>query len=216
MKVTLEQNDRQFLHELHRMGSGTVQEICAMLGVTATAVRQRLVRLQGVDLVSRDLVRAGRGRPHHVYRVTDAGLKQLGENYTDLAMILWREMKNIEETDVRQRVVNRVRDALVQRYGQVVQGETLNERVGQLQAALAERGFDVEVDQRDNLPILRENNCPYPELAGADASICELEQQVFQRVLGVAVKLTRCCRDGDNCCEFEPSEQQTDLVDAIN
>ncbi len=206
MKVSLEQNDRQFLQELHRMGSGTIQDICAAIGVTATAVRQRLNRLQGFDLVVRTVERTGRGRPHHVYQVTDAGLKQLGDNYSDLAMILWREMRNIEDLDVRERVVNGVRDAMVRRYAGVVHSGSLGERVGQLQDALVERGFDVEVDDSGGLPILREVNCPYPELANADSMICELEQEVFERVLGSQVTLTQCCLDGHTCCEFQAQE----------
>lgn len=205
-RVVLEPSDRQFLDQLHRIGPGTVQEICAAEGITATAVRQRLTRLQNLELVSREMARTGRGRPHYVYQVTELGLRQLGENYSDLALILWREMKGIEERDVRERIVNRIRDAFVHRYGRVVHAESLEQRILQLQTALSDRGFDVEVDQSGPLPILRENNCPYQELANSDPSICELEQDIFQRVLGAEVHLTECCLDGHYCCEFRAGE----------
>ena len=208
MKATLDPNDRQFLDRLRRFGSATVQDLCDDLGVTATAVRQRLTRLQGLNLVSREVVRTGRGRPHHTYRVTAAGLYELGDNYADLAMILWQEVRNIEEQDIRQRVVNRVKDSLVSRYETVVQGNSLNERIEQLTAVLTERGFDVEVDADGPLPILRENNCPYLELASVDPGICELEQSVFEQVLGTELTLTQCCLDGHHCCEFRAVEQQ--------
>lgn len=202
MKIALEQHDREFLDQLHRLGTGTVHEICAEIGVTATAIRQRLNRLQSLDLVAREMVRMGRGRPHYVYRVTETGLRLLGENYSDLAMILWRSMMGIEEPGLRREVVSRVRQALVERYGKVVQAESLRDRVRQLQGTLVERGFDVEVDQTGGLPILRENNCPYQELASSDSSICELEQEVFAEVLGTNVELTECRLDGHHCCEF--------------
>ena len=38
MKMVLEQSDGEFLNELHRIGPKTVQDICAAIGVTATAV----------------------------------------------------------------------------------------------------------------------------------------------------------------------------------
>src|SRR3954452_24671283 len=95
MKIAIEPGDRTFLERLHQLGGGTIQDICADLGVTATAVRQRLVRVQETTLVARSLVRTARGRPHHTYRVTDAALRALGDNYADLAMILWRELRNI-------------------------------------------------------------------------------------------------------------------------
>lgn len=149
------------------------------------------------------MVRSGRGRPHFVYQVSESGLNQLGENYSDLALILWQEMQSIEEPVLRQRVVRRVRDSMVQRYGRSDHSRSMPERLRQLQASLVSRGFDVEIDTSGELPILRENSCPYQELASADAGICELEQEVFGDVLGTKVTLTKCCRDGHHCCEFQ-------------
>src|SRR5580700_7422319 len=209
MKAVVEHSDRQFLERLHQLGGGTVQEICADLGVTATAVRQRLLRLQASNMVARELVRAGRGRPHHVYRVTQAALCELGDNYAELAQILWRELRNIEEPSIRERLVSRVEDALVEQFGKVAARAPLSDRMSQLTSALRERGFQVEMDQSGPLPILRENSCPYYELASEDPAICELEQAVFRRVLGADVKLTQCCLDGHHCCEFQAVESET-------
>ncbi len=203
MKTAIENSDRQFLDQLHRLGSGTISEICGSVGVTATAVRQRLVRLQGTGFVSRVLVRSGRGRPHFVYQVSESGLKQLGENYNDLALILWQEMQSIEEPVLRERVVRRVRESMVRRYGSTDRSWSLSDRMQQLQVSLTDRGFDVEIDMSGDLPILRENSCPYSELASADAGICGLEQEVFEEVLGTKITLTKCCRDGHHCCEFQ-------------
>lgn len=206
MRTAIDHNDRQFLERLHRLGEGSVQDLCEELGVTATAVRQRLVRLQGAGLVNRRTEHAGRGRPHHVYSVTQGALQQLGDNYSELASILWHEMTSIEEPEVRERVVGRIRDAFIRRYGEVVTADSLPRRMEQLKDALVAHGFDVEVDDSRELPVLRENSCPYHELAQADSLICELEQQVFQQVLGAPVNLTECCLDGHNCCEFQTGE----------
>lgn len=200
----MEVDDTQFLQQLQQSREGTIQELCETAGVTATAVRQRLARLQGQGLVARETVRSGRGRPHHSYRVTDAGRRQLGDNYSDLALLLWDELQGIEEPVVRQRIVGRIRDAFVRRYGVSLAGDTLTERMGALQSRLQERGFRVEIGEQDSMPVLRETNCPYHELAQRDAGICELEQQVFEEVLGTPLKLVSCCRDGSGCCEFHP------------
>ena len=170
MKTVLEQSDTEFLNELHRMGPQTVQDICSAIGVTATAVRQRLSRLQASGFVMRELVRASRGRPYHVYRVTEKGLRQLGDNYGDLALILWREIRNIPDPEVRRSITSRVRDALVARLGQFGDGQ-LGERLKRLGDSLRDRGYDVEIGRAGALPILRENNCPYQELAEEDREI---------------------------------------------
>jgi len=208
MKTVLEQSDGQFLNELHRIGPKTVPDICLAIGVTATAVRQRLSRLQGKGYVARELVRTGRGRPHYVYRVSDKGLRQLGDNYGDLALILWREVRNIPDPEIRRTITSRVRDALVSRLGRFGEG-VLHDRMRRLGDSLLSRGYDVEVGSTGTLPILRENNCPYQELAEEDRDICGLEREVFQQALGTEVRLTHCCLDGHHCCEFEAVELQT-------
>jgi predicted ArsR family transcriptional regulator len=202
MRNVLEHSDGEFLNELHRLGPRTVQEICEAVGVTPTAIRQRLNRLQGSNFVVRELVRSGRGRPHYVYKVSEKGLRQLGENYGDLALILWRELHRIPDDEIRRDVTSRVRDALVARLGRFHDGPVA-ERLMRVSEVLLEHGYDVELGENGPLPILRENNCPYQELAEEDRGICELEQDVLGRVLGADVRLTQCCLDGHHCCEFQ-------------
>ncbi len=210
MRVVLESNDRDFLVRLQRLGQGTIQQLCEDLGVTATAVRQRLMRLQSLGMVTREVVRAGRGRPRHIYCVTESGIRELGDNYSELATVLWFELSSIDDREVRAQVFHRIQNALVARYGSNVQGESLQDRIEQLCDALVDRGFDVEVDVSGDLPILRENNCPYLELASSHPEICELERSVFKRILGVDVSLEQCCLDGHHCCEFHAESGSDD------
>lgn len=202
MRVSIDRSDQDFLEQLHRMCGGSVQEICDLIGVTATAVRQRLTRLEARGLVVREAVKAGRGRPRHVYRVSDAGLRQLGENYRDLALVLWRTLHQIEDESVRTSMMVSIRDEFVRRYGRVAPEGKLNDRVQQLQEELVNQGYDFEVDHGGELPVLRETSCPYQDLASTDTSICEMETDVFRRILNADVSLSQCCLDGHPHCEF--------------
>ena len=206
MRVTIDKNDQKFLEQLHRLCGGTIQEICDDVGVTATAVRQRLTRLEGQGLVAREVVRAGRGRPHHVYRVSDAGLRHLGENYRDLALILWRAIHQIEDESSKRSVLGVIQDEFVRRFGRVDSEGPIGDRVRQLTSELESQGYDVGYSVDGTLPILREHNCPYQDLAAADPSICEMEADVFSRILNAEVELTQCCMDGHSHCEFHVKE----------
>lgn len=206
MRQAIDPSDQKFLEQLHRMCGGTIQEICESAGVTATAVRQRLARLEAQNLVAREAVKAGRGRPHHVYRVSDAGLRCLGENYRDLALILWRALHQIPDESFRSQIRDQVRDELVRRYGRVATDGRLVDRVRQLQEELVSHGYDVEFEGQGALPVLRERSCPYQDLAASDPTICEMETEVFSRILNARVALTQCCLDGHGHCEFHVSE----------
>lgn len=199
--------DRGLLEEIGRREEVGIQQLVDAMGVTANAVRQRLNRLMADGLVRRRPVRQDRGRPFHLYSLTERAEQLLGNNYTDLAISLWGEIKQIKDPAVRRTLTRRVCDALVERFGADVRGETLDRRLEGVKRVFADRGIDVEIDRRGPLPILRENDCPYPDLAATDRSICALEKQVLARVLRSGVKLSRCRLDGHDCCEFEAREK---------
>jgi predicted ArsR family transcriptional regulator len=218
MHTQLESPDIRFLRRLHRLGPSSVQQLCDVMGVTATAVRQRISPLQSAGFIDRETIRAERGRPYHVYRVTSEGVRQLGDDYGELAHILWRELRDIEDSEIRHRLLGRVRQSLVERYrfeaktDQEGKAESLFDRFEHLREVLAREGFEVDVETQDgaagSLPVLREHYCPYHDLAAEDRSMCELEQAVFGEVLGVPLTLSRCCQDGDSYCEFEPAIEE--------
>lgn len=203
MKTAIQSRDREFMETLRSVGPATVQQLCEQMDVTATAVRQRLTRLEAVGMVSKITEKSGRGRPSHSYKVTESGQRQLGDNYGELARILWQQIVTIEDAAVREQLFGQIRQALATKYGHNVSADApLSSRVDQLRGQLVAEGFSVEADLSGELPILRENNCPYLDLAKEDSQICELEHAVFEQVLGTEVTLTQRCVDGHNCCEF--------------
>ncbi len=215
MSSHLDSQDRDCLDRLRRSNGESVHDLCIDFGVTPTAIRQRLSRLLQQRLVTREAVRLeGRGRPRHVYHVTDRGLKELGNNYGDLARILWSEVNQIDDARARQQVIEGVRRALINHYSSQVGDGPVANRFVRLAEVLTEGGYDVELDERDGLPVLREKNCPFPELATCDPDICNLEQDVFSEVIGTPLELTSCWRDGESCCEFEsrPEQLPADVV----
>lgn len=206
----IDEGDEAVLLHLQREGHATIPSLCEATRVTATAVRQRLKRLQSLGFVHRVAVRTERGRPHHAYQLTPAGVHALGDNYGELAQLLWDEVQLIDEPEIRTRVMGRIELQLATRYASRVTGRTVAERMQELRVVLQERGFRVEVADQAGLPVLREQHCPYHELATTDAQVCQMEQRVFEQVLGTPLVLAKSCRDGHGCCEFQLAETPLD------
>ncbi|MCA9267342.1 MAG: MarR family transcriptional regulator, partial [Planctomycetales bacterium] len=101
-------SDATLLDLLRRRDGMTVHELAELMGVTATAVRQRLNRLLGQRLVERKIHRVGRGRPSHQYSLSDAGRRKSGANFADLAIALWQEIRQIEDPEVRRGLLTRI------------------------------------------------------------------------------------------------------------
>jgi len=189
---------------LHQSAGVDVQSLCELLGVTRTAVRQRISRLESAGLIVSDLQGQSRGRPRNIYRVTAEGLHALGENYRQLAVVLWEAITGFEDEDVRIRLLARVRDVLAERFRrQLGSCENLDDRLDLLASEMKSSGFNVESDHQGGLRILRETSCPFPLLAEVDDAICQVERQVLEQVLGAPVEVRSHCRDGHGCCEFQ-------------
>ncbi|MBL4883086.1 MAG: helix-turn-helix transcriptional regulator [Planctomycetaceae bacterium] len=206
MDDSIVDSDRQFLADLNQIGSATVPQLCEQEGVTATAIRQRLLRLQAAGLVSRQSVRATRGRPHHEYQLTDEGQRVLGNNYAELASLLWDQLNLISDEQVKKKMLAGLRDTLVKRYGASVKEGNIADRLRDLKHSLVDQGFNIEIEQEGALLTLTEQNCPYHDLASKDHTICDLEHEVFEKILGVSLNLSQRCVDGHNCCRFEVAE----------
>jgi predicted ArsR family transcriptional regulator len=213
----LDPRDRDVLSHLHRSGGADVQAICDLLGVTRTAVRQRISRLESTGLIVSELQNQSRGRPRHVYRVTPEGLHSLGENYRQLAVVLWQAISQFQDASVRQVLLQRVQDGLAEQFRRSFSpADSVVRRVDLLAQEMRASGFPVQSEVLNGLPILRETCCPFPLLAEMDDGICDLERQVLQQALGAPVEFRSRCRDGHGCCEFQVLQSSESFVEDCN
>lgn len=197
----------------------SVADLASRLGVTATAVRQRLARLIEEGLVVRaDIApatasdaaadsdgRRRRGRPAHAYMLTEPGRRSAGDNFRDLALVLWREIRSVREPAIRQGLIARIGAAMAGMYRDSVAGQTRPQRLDSVASLLRGRQIACAVEPpttRDALPVLASYTCPYPDLAEQDRGICAAERLMLQELVGTSVELSSCRLDGDACCRF--------------
>jgi predicted ArsR family transcriptional regulator len=200
-----ETSDKGMLDFMRREGAVTISSLVEEMGVTATAVRQRLQRLMAEGLIERRAERKIRGRPNHRYSLTEKGERSAGTNFADMAIVLWEEVKSVPDLEVRRGLLKRIADRLVERYRGKVSGDTLGERMTSLSRLMGERDVPFEVGSTGDLPVLTALACPYPELAKLDRSVCTMEKLMLSEVLGESMRLSECRLDGATCCTFTPS-----------
>jgi DeoR family suf operon transcriptional repressor len=197
-------SDTSLLDLLRTQGSLGIGDLVARLGVTATAIRQRLDRLMQAGLVKRTVLPAKlRGRPSHAYSLTDAGLRTAGDNFRDLALVLWNEIRRVDDPSVRRGLVSRIGSALAGLYEGQVSGTTPRERLESTARILREREISCTVEPTgDCQAVLTSHACPYPELAEQDRGICAAERVMLEQLVGDSVRLSECRLDGSPCCRF--------------
>jgi DeoR family suf operon transcriptional repressor len=189
-----------------------IGELAESLGVTATAVRQRLDRLMRAGLIERSTVSKPRGRPSHSYRLTEAGRRLGGDNFRDLALVLWREIRGVRDPAIRSGLLGRIGSALAEAYRPAIRGSGVTERLESVAAILRERDICCSVTTSGGdggLPVLTSHACPYPDLAEEDRGICAAERLMLQDLVGTTVRLDECRLDGGSVCRFVAGGCQT-------
>ena len=223
-------SDEVLLDLLRRRGPLRIEELTVAAKVTATAVRQRLSRLMQSGLVERSVCHSHRGRPSHRYGLTTKGERGPGDNFADLAVVLWREIRAIKDPEVRRGLYQRLATGMADQMRAEIVGETPDERMRSVAAVFARRKVSLAVEagsstERDfersetgddgaaaacgdsnrqfvPLPILTALACPYPELAEEDPGICAVERMMFAELIGANVRLAECRLSGDHFCRF--------------
>ncbi len=182
-----------------------IGELATALGVTATAVRQRLDRLMKAGLVERSVVSKPRGRPSHAYSLTEAGRRLGGDNFRDLALVLWLEIRGIRDPEIRSGLIGRIGSALAATYRDRVGVGSPDERLERVAGLLRQREICCSVDcdaEPGGLPVLTSHTCPYPDLAEQDRGVCAAERAMLQELVGTSVRLADCRLDGGSICRF--------------
>ncbi len=210
--------DRELLAALRGGEAFGIGELTEQLGVTATAVRQRVDRLLEMGLIDREKIVSGRGRPTYRYRLTVAGHRRAGADPAELADAMWREILMIQDAALRRRLLSSVAARLGRQYAAQVFTEqddaSFETRMHKLSEMFADRDIATEVSHVGALPVLDFGSCPYPALTDVseDRAMCRLEEEMISEALGQPVHLSSCRLDGDACCQFSAVTANADVT----
>lgn len=202
--------DQRLMELIRYEGPLAITQLCERMSVTATAIRQRLTRLIALGLVERVESKQKRGRPVHLYRLSEKGLEAIGNNLADLAEALWLEVLQIDDASVRQSVIDGVLNRLIERYREEVSGDTLTERLSSIASLFRKRRIPFVVENLDEQAAMRIVGCPYPKLNDHNDAICQFEQRLVSELLDEPVAMSHCQCDssGGQCCTFSAAAQQ--------
>lgn len=200
--------DQLVLDLLRREEGLSVTDLMERLEVTATAIRQRLDRLEESGLIERRKQSLGRGRPSFNYFLTDMGWRQAGVTYSDLAIALWNEINLLGNSELKMQLVDKVSQQMGGKFREMLPDASLETRMQGMADLMSNRRIPTRLGGAVGLPVLEVHACPYPDLVAKDnddRSVCDLEKKVMSAALGQPMELSQCRLDGHNCCQFKPS-----------
>ena len=200
----------QILWLLKRNGRETVDHLAVELTLAQMTIRQHLAALERDGLISMREERQRKGRPHFVYSLTEKGDETFPKRYDRLVAQLLNEFGRLDASDIdglapaerTALVFARIADQLVAKHAERLAMLALPERVRELAAILEhESGFVECIDTPEGFEI-RDYNCVYRRLAGANAGGCAWHLRVIGRLAGVPVERSPSGNRDGGCCRY--------------
>jgi len=183
----------RILLQLKMRGPHTAQALSEQLGLTSMGVRRHLEAARDKGLVEHQDSSGKVGRPVRRWHLSDAGHARFPDRHAELTVDLLQQVQVLFGTDAIERLIATREQASEALYrGRIADSAPLLERVTALAQARDAEGYMAEAkSQEDGSVLLLEHHCPICAAARACQDFCRSELDVFQRVLGPGVKVTR-------------------------
>lgn len=185
-------------------GPQTARQLAERLQLTPAAVRRHLTGLldEGV-LTSREervYGARGRGRPSKVFVLTDVGRAEFKQSYDALAIAALRRLsQEVGPGAVRQLSVDQFA-CVEERFLAAREARPEQPAIEALVEALDIDGYAPSVRPVHSGNQLLQHHCPVAHVAAAFPILCEVETQLFSRLLGSHVQRLATIAHGDGVC----------------
>ena len=188
------ETQRKLLESLLRQPRGlSVDELVEAIGVTANAVRQHLAALQHDGVVRFDVRPAPRGRPQHVYRLSDQGREAFPRRYKELAQAVLVELGSQLGGEALKRSMRRMGS----RAAETFRGEVVP--VAATAQAMKQLGYEATATSPSEITA---RNCVFHQVARDFPAVCEFDLAFMEAATGRKVEHTECMVRGGGVCRF--------------
>lgn len=203
---------RRILEYVKRAGDASADGVAADLGVTASAARQHLVALERDGLLEHRAVRAGPGRPRHLFALTPAGDALFPRAYAELTNELLEYVED-EDPTLLERIFERRARRRLQRARERMARLGFPDRVRVVAELLDEDGYLAEFARRDDGAfVITEHNCAVLSVALRYRHACSSELDFLRAALPEA-EVTRIAHriNGGHVCAYlvRPADIET-------
>lgn len=209
IKIEAMQQTRQHILEILReRGDATVDDLVAALeqriqhGITAVTVRHHLDVLRGEHMVTEPTIRHRNtpGRPHYVYALTEKAHEQFPNNYQLLVKNLLGQLRMSLSPAQVNVIVEGVADQMV---ADAQLPETpIERRLDFVVTYLTDLGYVASWDQCSEGFVLRTSNCPYHQVSGDHAELCQMDMRLISGLVGIVPRQLGRIADQRDSCDY--------------
>jgi DeoR family transcriptional regulator, suf operon transcriptional repressor len=192
----------KILQYLLRGPRSTINGLADAVGINPISVRHHLTNLQMEGLVDAAEERHGVGRPRLVYSLTEDGLERFPTRYLRLTTRLLSQMKETLPGPVVGELFKEVAAGLANQHEAQLKGLSVEERLETVKDLLADEGFVVEWEKKDDEYHIHEITCPYLQIGQRHPEVCTVDETLISRMLSLPVNKVQCILSGATHCTY--------------
>jgi len=192
----------RILETLLRKPKLTINDLAEAVEINPISVRHHLSNLEKEGLISAEEERHGVGRPRLVYSLTEDGMERFPTKYLRLTTRLLAQMKESMPGPVVAQLFNQVAEDLADQYAAEIKGLNMEERLDFVKELLAQEGFTVEWERKDEQYEIHEISCPYYQIGIAHPEVCAMDQTLISKMLAVPANKVQCILSGGAHCTY--------------
>ncbi|WP_266184205.1 helix-turn-helix transcriptional regulator [Dyella humicola] len=181
---------------------GTVETLCAQLGISHNAVRQHLSALIARGYVERTQSRPSGGRPLACYRLTEAGQALFPRNYGTIATALLTQLSaRFGATEV-EHLLRDLGHGLGSREVAPAAATPVVEVVQGLAQKLDAMGYEAIAARHGEEWQVEAFNCVFHALAQQHPQVCKFDLAFMEAASGRRIHHMECIVRGGHACRF--------------
>ena len=188
----------------HNAGA-TLDELAEHLGITKTAAREHMIKLESLGYITFRDERGSVGRPRRKYLLSNEGQEAFPRQYSWLSTIL---LEHLAE-DLGAQKVAKIMHGLADSVAQQMESRFKNAPdapalLAEVTAALNELGYRAQLKQSDlrKGAVIEASNCVYHAVAKKHPELCQFDVRFMENATNLRVKLESCIARGGAVCRF--------------
>jgi predicted ArsR family transcriptional regulator len=205
--MSLHENQQKILENLLDHPEGrTLEELSAFLGITKTAAKEHVIKLESSGLITFTDLRGSVGRPKRHYLLSPQGHETFPRKYSWLSNVLLKFLAD----DLGEAALKKIMTGLAVNVAKEMENKfrsasSTAELLQMITQTMNELGYRSSLKQSDirKGAVIEATNCVYHTVAKEHPALCSFDIKFIESASGgMDVKLESCIARGGAVCRF--------------
>jgi DeoR family transcriptional regulator, suf operon transcriptional repressor len=200
-------NQKKVLEYLldHPTGA-TLEELSSHLGITKTATKEHVIKIESQGLLTFEDMKGSVGRPRRKYLLSDTGRDVFPKQYSWLSNVLLQLLAEDMGSESVSRIMRDLADKVaLSMKDRFKNAHSSSELLAEVTKVLNELGYRASLKQSDlrKGAVIEATNCVYHSVAKDHPELCGFDIHFLKNTTGMKdVRLESCIARGGSVCRF--------------